>query len=121
MSDRDNTPEDRFQPKVGAPYQRSQSFVTRILRQSSKAGAIPQRVAHQPGARLGRGHVAARFSGGQANGRRVTIKTRLVNLSRAGRRSIATHLRYIEREGVGREGEAGVLRLTRQNKLILTK
>lgn len=107
MSDRDNTPEDRFQPKVGAPYQRSQSFVTRILRQSSKAGAIPQRVAHQPGARLGRGHVAARFSGGQANGRRVTIKTRLVNLSRAGRRSIATHLRYIEREGVGREGEAG--------------
>ncbi|MHB1648671.1 MAG: DUF3363 domain-containing protein, partial [Cuniculiplasma sp.] len=39
--------------------------------------------------------------------RRVTIKTRLVNLKQAGPRSTTTHLRYIEREGVGREGEPG--------------
>jgi Type IV secretory pathway, VirD2 components (relaxase) len=41
------------------------------------------------------------------NARRVTIKTRLVNLKRAGSRSTVTHLRYIEREGVGREGQPG--------------
>lgn len=107
MSDRDRTPEDRFQPQAGPPRQRDQSFVTRILRQSSKAGASRQRGAHSPGARLGRGHVVARFSGIQAQARRVAIKTRLVNLSRAGKRSVAMHLRYIEREGVGRDGEPG--------------
>jgi len=37
----------------------------------------------------------------------VTIKTRLVNLKQAGMRSTSTHLRYIEREGVGRTGEPG--------------
>jgi len=58
---------------------------------------------------LGRGHVAARFTGASltAGSRRVTIKTRLVHLAKAGARSTATHLRYIEREGVGREGEPG--------------
>ena len=38
---------------------------------------------------------------------RVVIKTRLVILRKAGARSTATHLRYIERDGVGRDGEPG--------------
>src|SRR5581483_989103 len=37
------------------------------------------------------------------------IKTRLVVLHRAGPQSIATHLRYIQREGVTREGGRGEL------------
>ena len=37
--------------------------------------------------------------------RRVVIKTRLVVFKQAGPRSAATHLRYIVREGVGREGQ----------------
>ncbi|HJU25465.1 MAG TPA: relaxase/mobilization nuclease and DUF3363 domain-containing protein, partial [Rhodanobacteraceae bacterium] len=41
------------------------------------------------------------------NARRVAIKTRLVNLKQAGQRSIATHLRYVEREGVDRQGGPG--------------
>ena len=59
--------------------------------------------------RLGRGHVAASFTGrsAQPGSRRVTIKTRLVNLKQAGARSTTTHLRYIERDGVGRDGEPG--------------
>lgn len=36
--------------------------------------------------------------------RRVTVKVRIVNLKRAGPRSIATHLRYIERDGVTADG-----------------
>ncbi|MBF2944979.1 relaxase/mobilization nuclease domain-containing protein, partial [Pseudomonas aeruginosa] len=53
--------------------------------------------------------VAARFAGRGlgANARRVTIKARLVNLAKAGLRSTAAHLRYIEREGVDRQGGPG--------------
>lgn len=104
----DPSAEDRFQPRTGSPGQRGQAFVTQILRQAGKAGATRRQGAHRPGARLGRGHVAARFSGDySATGRRVAIKTRLVNLQQAAKRSVAHHLRYIEREGVGRDGEAG--------------
>jgi type IV secretory pathway VirD2 relaxase len=58
---------------------------------------------------MGRGQVAAKVAG-QALGpksRRVVIKARLVNLKRAGPRSTSTHLRYLEREGVTRDGAAG--------------
>lgn len=99
-----------FRPQPGKPQQRGQPFVNQVLRQANKAGTgKPRKTGHQPGARLGRGHVAARFSAQQlpSNARRVTIKTRLVNLRQAGKRSTASHLRYIERDGVSREGDPG--------------
>lgn len=101
--------DDRFRIRPGAPKQRGDAFINQVLRQTSKAGAKVAKAGNRPGARLGRGHVAARFIGASltASSRRVTIKTRLVNLAKAGPRSTATHLRYIEREGVGREGEPG--------------
>ena len=101
--------DDRFRIRPGAPKQRGDSFINQVVRQTSKAGAKVAKAGNRPGARLGRGHVAARFTGTSltASSRRVTIKTRLVNLAKAGARSTATHLRYIEREGVGREGESG--------------
>ena len=53
---------DRFRVRPGAPKDRQQSLVTQVLRQSAKAGTGAIRKAgKQPGARLGRGHVAARF------------------------------------------------------------
>lgn len=100
----------RFRPQPGKPQQRGQPFVNQVLRQANKAGTgKPRKAGHQPGARLGRGHVAARFSAQQlpSNARRVTIKTRLVNLRQAGRRSTLSHMRYIERDGVSREGDPG--------------
>lgn len=100
----------RFRPQPGKPQQRGQPFVTQVLRQANKAGSgKPRKAGQQPGARLGRGHVAARFSTKQlpSNARRVTIKTRLVNLRQAGKRSTLSHLRYIERDGVSREGDPG--------------
>ncbi|OEC32947.1 Type IV secretory pathway, VirD2 components (relaxase) [Pseudomonas cuatrocienegasensis] len=100
----------RFRPQPGKPQQRGQPFVNQVLRQANKAGTgKPRKAGLQPGARLGRGHVAARFSAQQLppNARRVTIKTRLVNLRQAGKRSTHSHLRYIERDGVSREGEPG--------------
>ncbi|NKI70243.1 DUF3363 domain-containing protein [Collimonas pratensis] len=101
--------DDRFRVRPGAPKQRGDAFVTQVLRQASKAGPKTGKTGNRPGARLGRGHVAARFvyHARAPNARRVTIKTRLVNLANAGGRSTVTHLRYIEREGVGRSGEPG--------------
>ena len=101
--------EGSFRIRPGAPKQRGDAFINQVLRQTSKVGAKVAKAGNRPGARLGRGHVAARFTGTSltASSRRVTIKTRLVHLAKAGPRSTATHLRYIEREGVGREGEPG--------------
>ena len=107
MSSRDD---DRFRVRPGAPRNRHQKFVSQVLKEVSKAsGKSVRKSGARPGARLGRGHVAARFTGraAQPGSRRVTIKTRLVNLRQAGPRSTTTHLRYIEREGVGRDGEPG--------------
>jgi len=105
-----NQDDDRFRVRPGAPKNRQQKFVSQVLKEVSKAGGKSVRKSGaRPGARLGRGHVAARFTGrsAQPGSRRVTIKTRLVNLKQAGPRSTTTHLRYIEREGVGRDGEPG--------------
>src|SRR5690606_22114101 len=104
---------DRFRVRPGTPKQRDDAFINKVLRQTNKAGAklgkTAGKVSHRPGSRLGRGHVAARFAGASLtpNARRVTIKARLVNLSKAGPRSTAAHLRYIEREGVDRQGGPG--------------
>tara|TARA_B100000378_G_C18055772_1_gene414357 strand:- start:3267 stop:5216 length:1950 start_codon:yes stop_codon:yes gene_type:complete len=109
MSRHRNEDSDSFRVRPNAPRNRGQTFINRVLRQASKAGSSTRKGGGRPGARLGRGHVAARFAGQSLapNARRVTIKTRLVNLSKAGARSTITHLRYIEREGVGRDGEKG--------------
>jgi type IV secretory pathway VirD2 relaxase len=106
--------DDRFRVRVGAPKakpsRRTERFVTLVLRESSKSGASRSRVRAPPSlARIGRGHVAANMAGSRlgANARRVIIKARYVVLKQAGVRSVATHLRYIEREGVNRGGVKG--------------
>jgi type IV secretory pathway VirD2 relaxase len=110
MSSRD---EDCFRIRPGAPKQRGDAFINKVLRQTNKAGAklgkTIGKAGQQPGSRLGRGHVAARFAGTSLtpHARRVMIKTRLVNLAKAGPRSTTAHLRYIEREGVDRQGGPG--------------
>lgn len=101
--------DNRFRPRPGKPRQRGDAFINRVIRQTTKAGVKAAKAGRRPGSRLGRGHVAARFAhdARTPNARRVTIKTRLVNFAKAGARSTSTHLRYIEREGVGRQGEPG--------------
>lgn len=110
MSQRDD---DHFRVRPGAPKQRGDAYINKVLRQANKAGAklgkAAGKVGQRPGSRLGRGHVATRFAGQRLGptARRVTIKARLVNLAKAGPRSTAAHLRYIEREGVDRQGGPG--------------
>ncbi|MES3041168.1 MAG: hypothetical protein V4730_08450 [Pseudomonadota bacterium] len=107
MSRRDD---DSFDIRPAAPKGRHQRFVSQVIREASKAsGRSLSRPASRAGASLGRGQVAARVAGKafDRKARRVVIKTRLVNLRKAGSRSTITHLRYIEREGVGPDGEQG--------------
>lgn len=119
MSDRRD---DDFHVRPSVPKNRGkgqgQSFVSQVLKQTGKAsgGKSSMRrpgesggTGQRPSSRLGRGHTAARFAGAKLTpmSRRVTIKTLLVNQQRASPQSLAKHLRYIERDGVGRDGEPG--------------
>ena len=116
--------DDDFRVRPSAPKNRGkgqgQSFVSKVLKQAGKASSGKSAVRHsaagsgartgqRPGSRLGRGHTAARFAGAKLTpmSRRVTIKTLLVNQQRASPQSLAKHLRYIERDGAGRDGEPG--------------
>ena len=118
MSQR-NSPDgdDRFRVRPDKPRQRGDTFIAQVLRRTSKAsGATGGRrkvggktTGKAPGSRLGRGHTAARFTGQSltAHSRRATVKVRLVYLQQASGKSTVQHLRYIEREGVDRQGGQG--------------
>ncbi|MBP6780680.1 MAG: type VI secretion protein, partial [Ottowia sp.] len=117
--------DDDFRVRPSAPKNRGkgqgQSFVSKVLQQTGKASGGKSSMRHsaavgsgaragqRPGSRLGRGHTAARFAGAKLTpmSRRVTIKTLLVNQRNASPQSLAKHLRYIERDGAGRDGEPG--------------
>lgn len=113
--------DDDFRIRPSAPKNRGKGFVSKVLKQVGKAGGKSavrrpalaggkgQHAGQRPGSRLGRGHTAARFAGTSLTpfSRRVTIKTLLVNQRQASPRSLAKHLRYIERAGAGRDGEPG--------------
>ncbi|NYT80294.1 relaxase/mobilization nuclease and DUF3363 domain-containing protein [Alcaligenaceae bacterium] len=113
--------DDDFRMHPSAPKDRGRGFVSRVLKQVGKAGGKSavrrpaltksqgQRAGQRPGSRLGRGHTAARFAGASLTpfSRRVTIKTLLVNQRQASPQSLSRHLRYVERDGAGRDGEPG--------------
>jgi type IV secretory pathway VirD2 relaxase len=105
---------ERFRVKPAAPRSRagprSQRFVSQVLKATSKAGARASGGrGGRPASTFGRGRVVVGMAGGRlaANARRVVIKSRFVVLKKAGAKSIATHLRYVERDGVTRDGQRG--------------
>jgi len=111
MSSRDD---DRFRIRPSPPKSRAgprpQRFISQVLKQASKAGAQrSSRNLGRPANTFGRGRVAATLAGRGlgANARRVIVKSRFVVLQRASPHSVAVHLRYIEREGVTRDGQKG--------------
>jgi hypothetical protein len=89
---------------------RGQRFVSKVLKQVSKAGAKGSGArGARPASTFGRGRVASGMAGRTlgVNARRVIIKSRFVVLKKVGANSVSTHLRYIERDGVTRDGERG--------------
>ncbi|GER09500.1 DUF3363 domain-containing protein [Variovorax boronicumulans] len=106
--------DDRFRVKPAAPRLRAgpgpQRFIAQVLKEISKAGV--KRFGKQegrPASTFGRGRIAAAVAGRRLgpNARRVVIKSRFVVLKRAAVKSVAVHLRYIERDGVTRDGRKG--------------
>lgn len=101
--------DDRFVPRPAPPKgggkDGGQRFISTVLRQVSKTG--PSR-SGAGGTRFGRGRVAASFAGSRQplSSRRVIIKSRFVRIKPGGF-ALKGHLRYIQREGVTRDGEPG--------------
>ncbi|MFN3438202.1 MAG: DUF3363 domain-containing protein [Acidovorax sp.] len=106
--------EDRFHIEPAPPRSRgsprAQRFVSQVLKQVSKTGAkSASKTLGRPANTFGRGRVASTMAGQRLgpNARRVVIKSRFVVLRRASPNSAALHLRYIERDGVTRDGQKG--------------
>ena len=101
--------EDRFKPKLGKIRSRgdrkAKTYLQRVLHAASLSGPGFGRMGASTfsGSRIGRG-------GGWGTGRRrVIVKTRIVKLQGQGIGAARAHLKYIQRDGVTREGEPGRL------------
>lgn len=114
MASRKESDGDRFSVRPAAPKSRvgtrPERFVSKVLKEVSKAGAKANgtRVG-RPASTFGRGRAAAGMAGRGlgVHARRVVVKARFVVLKEAGANSVSTHLRYIERDGVTRDGQRG--------------
>src|SRR5689334_12198974 len=90
---------------------RAKTFIALVLRAAALSGhGIPVRGAAREGrSTFGRGRVASwraeRMLAERA--RRVIIKARIVRQRGAGVAPLRTHLSYLKRDGVGRDGERG--------------
>ena len=107
-----------FKPKLGRIRWRSgkrgRTYLQRVLQSAGLAGPGFKRVGSSAfsGARVGRGagqgtRAALRQGSGVTGRRRVIIKTRIVKLKGHGIGGARAHLKYIQRDGVSREGEPG--------------
>ena len=113
--------DDRFRPKLGKPRARggkaAKRFLNRVLNAAARAGPgftvrDGRIVTGRMNGHFGRGARAARSMqgrGGFRRSRRVVIKTRIVKLAGKGSGAARAHLKYIQRDGVTREGEPGRL------------
>lgn len=111
--------EDRFKPKLGKIRSRggkkAQTYLQRVLHSASLAGPGFGHLGASAfsGSRIGRGGgwgTGAAMRRGRITGRRrVIVKTRIVKLHGQSLGAARAHLKYIQRDGVTREGEPGRL------------
>lgn len=111
--------EDDFKPRLGrmrAPAsRRGRKYLYAVLVAAARAGGLKRASGRRfDGSRIGRGSAVARLLAsrnrfGGLRARRAIVKTRLVRLGGKGLAAARAHLRYIQRDGVTREGEAGRL------------
>lgn len=112
-----NEPEHDFRIKPGKPRStrapRSKGFVDQVLRAAQKAGHTgPSRCLGRPGrSTFGRGHGRFGRSLLFSPARRVVVKARIArHKGRVYRAApLSTHLAYLRRDGVSRDGERGLL------------
>ncbi len=111
--------DDEFEPRLGKARSRDgkriQKYAGRVIAAAARAGArTGVRNRRFDGSRIGRGASIGRVLRGRnrlagLRGRRVAVKIRLVRLAGKGISGARAHLRYIQRDGVTREGEPGRL------------
>ena len=109
--------DDFFTPKSGRVRDRGRKsgkrYIKRVLKAASQHNPhFGQSVGAQTfsGKYIGRGTVRGLSSSRKKfRQRRVVIKARFVKLAGAGFRKAAAHMRYVQRDGVSKEGEPGRL------------
>ena len=111
--------DEEFTPKVGTPRAkgktRARKYLGRVVGTAARAGGkTGVRARNFDGSRIGRGASMGRvLSRGDRlagyRGRRAVVKARLVRLGAANLPAARVHLRYIQRDGVTREGGVGQL------------
>ena len=109
--------EGEFEPRLGrmrsSSSRRGRKYLHAVLAAAARAGFPRSRSGRRfLGSRIGRGGVAARMLGhphAALRARRALVKTRLVRLGGKALGAARAHLRYIQRDGVSREGEPGRL------------
>jgi type IV secretory pathway VirD2 relaxase len=112
--------DDDFEPKLGKIRARDNKhgrrYLQQVLRSLARAGGPPRghgvRRRAFTGSRIGRGAGVGRVLQDRYAAfrtRRVVIKTRIVKLGRQGTKAARLHLRYVQRDGVTREGQSGQL------------
>lgn len=115
--------DDEFEPELGRIRSRGagsgRRYQQRVLRAAALAGGHGRsgrsaRGAAFHGSRIGRGAgvgrvLASRDRYAAYRQRRVIVKTRIVKLAGGGLGAAVAHLRYVQRDGVTREGAPGRL------------
>lgn len=109
--------DDEFEPRLGRMRGRGKEarYLSLVVKAARRAGSrIGIRGRRFDGSRIGRGAGLARVlrSGdrlGAFRARRVVVKARLAMLAGKGAAGARAHLRYIQRDGVTRDGQPGTL------------
>ncbi|MEZ5831669.1 MAG: relaxase/mobilization nuclease RlxS [Dongiaceae bacterium] len=120
--------DDEFQPKLGKIRSRSlprSTFLREVQKTIGRTSALYWRISggasRFDGSRIGRGSgtgrlLASRDRYNALRGRRVIIKARLIRLGGSGLNGAKAHLRYLQRDGVTREGAPGGLYDSQQDR-----
>jgi hypothetical protein len=108
--------DDEFEVKLGRignrKAKRATSYLRRVRQEAQKVGASSRRASSFTGSRIGRGYAHGAMLAGRARmagRRRVVIKARVVRLKAGDAGAVRAHLRYVQRDGVTRDGPPGEL------------
>lgn len=108
--------DDDVTPRLGRIRAKGdQSFVPKVLKAARKSGVLKPAGRGGLGKGFSRGRgagISAVTAGGRAKGptaRRVILKARYTTLTGKGMKAARAHLRYLQRDGVTLEGQAGTL------------
>jgi type IV secretory pathway VirD2 relaxase len=111
--------EDQFEPRLGrirsTGSRPGRKYLHQVMEATARAGGHPKAARRRfEGSRIGRGGPVAalltsrdHIASGRA--RRAVVKARLVRLGAKGMAAARAHLRYVQRDGVSRDGERGAL------------